>query len=168
MREIEIKFRVKDFRRVREKLIRLGARLDWKGLEQSWFFDTPKQHLKAQHYNLRLRSWQGHSHTLTVKTKPAEEDRKYKVRNEYQIVVDNIQTTAKILKLLGFKEYLHYRKDREHWLLKDAAVELDKLKGQHFVEIEAPKKRIDELATLLGLDWKKAEKRGYVSILRGS
>jgi len=166
MKEIEIKFRVRDFKRVREKLIQLDARLDWKGLEESWFFDTPKQLLKQKKYNLRLRRWSGHKDTLTLKTKPAEEDLKYKVRNEYEIEVDDIRVACTILEHLGFKKYLRYKKYREHWLLKDAAVELDKLSGQYFVEIEAPKKRIDELAIFLGLDWQKAEKRGYISILR--
>jgi len=168
MKEIEIKFRVRDFRAVTLKLHKLGARLEWRGTEESYFFDTLKGTLKHKRYNLRLRRWSGHKDTLTLKTKPGEEDSKYKVRDEYEVEVSDLKTTGAILRHLGFEEYLRYKKYREHWLLKDAAVELDKLAGQHFVEIEAPKKRIDELATFLGLDWKKAEKRGYISILRGS
>lgn len=166
MREIEIKFRVRDFHAVRAKLQTLGALLEWKGNEESYFFDSAKEVLKHKHYNLRLRRWSGHKDTMTLKTKPGEEDRKYKVRNEYEIEVDNIRTAGVILEHLGFKEYLRYKKYREHWKLGDASIELDKLSGQHFVEVEAAKKRIDELVPILGLDWRNAEKRGYISLLK--
>lgn len=166
MREIEIKFRARDLKAVRAKLIHLGAKLDWKGDEETWFFDTPKNHLKRKRYNLRLRKWAGHSNRLTLKTKPAEEDDRYKVRDEYEIEISDIKTAAKILTCLGFHEHLRYRKHREHWKLSDAAVELDTLSGLYFVEIEAPKKRIDELAHFLDLSWKDAVKKGYVGILK--
>src|SRR3989344_1840606 len=150
MKEIEIKFRVKNFRGVIPKLEALGAKLEWRGTEESYFFDTPKKTLKHKHYMLRLRRWSGHKDILTLKTKPGEEDAKYKVRDEYEVEISDLRTAGIILRHLGFVEDLRYKKYREHWLLGDAVVELDKLSGQCFVEIEASKKRIDELAHQLG------------------
>jgi predicted adenylyl cyclase CyaB len=166
MKEIEIKFRVKDFTEVRSRLKKLGAVLEWKGVEQSWFYDTPRQDLRAKGYNLRLRAWDGHSYMLTLKTKPRQEDGRYKIRNEHEMQISSLDTAFKILKLLGYGERIKYRKFREHWKLRGASVELDTLKGMHFVEIEAGKRRIDELALALGLDWKQTVRKGYISILQ--
>lgn len=166
MREIEIKFSVRDFRDILQRLQHLGAHLEYEGVEQSWFFDTPKEELRKRGHMLRLRTMDGAGYTLTLKTKPEEEDSKYKIRHEYELGIDNVRTAFSILKRLGYRERARYKKHRQHWVLEGAYIELDTLKGRRFVEIEAPKKRIDELAPILGLDWGQATRKGYVTIMR--
>jgi predicted adenylyl cyclase CyaB len=173
MKEIEVKFNVDDFTEIRKKLRELHAKLDWKGLEQSYFFDSKDGTLRDSKKSLRLRTWSGHSNTMTLKVSPRKRSKKYKIKHEFEVEVNDIPITRKILKELGFREYMRYRKYREHWKLSDAAVELDtlqaRLPGQqdhNFVEIEASKERINELAEYFGLSWEQTERRGYVSLLK--
>ena len=83
-----------------------------------------------------------------------------------QIKIDDIKSTKEILKNLGLVECLYYKKFRQHWTLGKTAIELDKLRHIYFVEIEAPKKEINELAKILGLDWKQSNTKNYLEILK--
>ncbi|MCH7759499.1 class IV adenylate cyclase [Patescibacteria group bacterium] len=166
MKEIEVKFKVKNFRNIIPKLNKLGARLVWQGLEQNVFFDFPAGKLKKQGVVLRLRKWPGHSNLLTLKTGGGQSSKKYNVRDEYQIKIDDIKSTKEILKNLGLVECFYYKKFRQHWTLGKTAIELDKLRHIYFVEIEAPKKEINELAKILGLDWKQSNTKNYLEILK--
>lgn len=165
MKEIEIKFKVNNFEDITARLKKQGAKCDWRGIEESFFFDTPDRRLKRKRQMLRLRRWEGHSNSLTLKLEP-ESSKRFKIRDEYQIMFDDMDTARDILKHLGYAEYLRYKKYREHWVLKDAVVELDKLKSLYFVEIEASQDRIQELVSELGLDWKKTTTEGYLTILK--
>lgn len=114
---------------------------------------------------MRLRKWSGHSNTLTLKVKSLE-DTKYKLRDEYQIEINDIFTAAEILKNLGYGEVLNYKKYREHWKLGDSSIELDELNGIKIVEIEGSKEKINELAGILNLDFEKSTTKSYPQILR--
>ena len=167
MEETEVKFKVKNFRDVIPKIKKLGASLEWKGIEENYFFDTPTNKLKKKRQRLRLRKWEKHSNSLTLKIKPIKMTRGYKVRSEFQIIVDDLKIARDILKNLGFVEYFQYKKHRQHWKLKDAIIELDKIRDSHyFVEIEAKKSKINQLAMLLNLDWKQSTSKGYLAILK--
>lgn len=163
MKEIEIKFRVKNFKGILSNLKRLGACLEWSGREENFYFDTRAMRLKKLGGALRLRRWPGHSERLTLKT--PSPTKRYKVRNEYQIDISNLKTMRTILENLGFYNSLHYFKKRSHWKLEGAAVELDVLRNEYFVEIEGPKKKIDKIAKELGLDWKNSTTKSYPKIL---
>ncbi len=165
MNEIELKFAVKSFTGVREKLRKMRARLIWKGAEENFFFDTFRGDLRRKKMNLRLRRWAGHSNTLTLKAPAKSGTKKYKVRNEYQIEINDLRIAAEILQKLGFVEVLHYKKSREHWQFGGAYIELDMVGGEKFVEIESSKKGIDKFAKLFGLDFKKSTTEGYLAIL---
>lgn len=164
MKEIELKFKVKNFKGVRSKLKKLDAKLVWCGQEQSYFFDTPQNTLKNNKKVLRIKKQD--KITLTFKDKSANGDKKYKIAYEHEIVIDDIKTAKEILKGLGFIQWFEYTKYREHWKLKDAVVELDTLENHYFVEIEASKKRINELAQLLGFDWSQSTSKNYLEILK--
>lgn len=166
MKETEVKFRVKGFNEVREKLKEMEAELIWKGIEESSFYDTGRYNLKRQGKTLRLRSWKGNRDSLTLKTSPERTKGRYKVRGEYEVTLDDFKAGKKIMDLIGFRETFSYRKYREHWKLGSTFVELDRLGRLHFVEIEASPKQIDELAEKLGLEWKNASREGYITILK--
>ncbi|MBI4994777.1 class IV adenylate cyclase [Candidatus Peregrinibacteria bacterium] len=166
MQEIELKFSVADFRAIRSKLKKIGGKLVWKGTEQNFFFDTPTLDLRRKKHTLRLREWPPKSASITVKAPPIKQSQKYSIRSEYQIEIDNATLGTQILKRIGFVQWLHYTKHREHWKLKNAAVELDKINGRFFVEIEAPQKTIEKMAQTLGLDWQKRTTKGYLDILQ--
>ena len=166
MKEIEVKFKVKNFKHIIPKLKKLGARLVWQGLEENIFFDFPAGKLKRQGVMLRLRKWPEHSNLLTLKARTGRRSKKYNVNDEYQIKIDDIKSTKEILKNLGLIEWFYYKKFRQHWTLGKTAIELDKLRYIYFVEIEASKKKINELAKILELDWKQSNTKNYLEILK--
>lgn len=165
MNETEVKFRVKSFTAIRARIKKLGGKLEWKGEERNYFFDTPGKMLHRRKATLRLRERENGPAALTIKITPERDHGKYKVMREYEITVSDVAETAQMLKLLGFEQWFQYKKQREHWALGGAHVELDAVDGLKFVEIEASKKKIDALAKKLGLDWKTSTTKGYLSIL---
>lgn len=166
MKEIEVKFEVKNFKDKKIRLQKLGAELIWKGKEKNFYFDARDGKLKKSGAVLRLREWGGLSNTLTLKIDTKNKNKKYKIRKELQIEIDNIAEASKIFSALGFSGIFRYSKYREHWKLKDASIELDRLEnGRCFVEIESTQKRINELAKILKLDWEKSTTNSYLTIL---
>ncbi|MDI6734459.1 MAG: class IV adenylate cyclase [Patescibacteria group bacterium] len=165
MREIELKFKVKNFKNIVPKLKKLGAKLLWQGIEENYYFDTPNADLKKKSVYLRIRKWPGHSNSLTLKVSPLHKTKKYKILREYQVSVSDLKTTRIILENLGFVEKWHYKKYRKHWKLGGVVIELDWVKNHRIVEIEGSKKKINELAKKLGLDFKDSTTKGYLNIL---
>lgn len=163
--ETEVKFQVTSLDYARHELELLGAKREWSGVEKNIYFDTRKNSLKRKGVVLRLRTWPGHSHTLTLKVAPPKKHKKYKVRKEFQIELDERETAQALLKHLGYVPRWSYEKYREHWKLGNAAIELDRLGKRCFIEIEATKKRIKELARALGLPWASATTKSYFEIV---
>lgn len=166
MKEIEVKFRVHDFSQIRAALRRIGASLIWKGMEENIFFDTKNRNLYKNGTLFRLRQWNDHSVVLTVKTTPKHTNKNYKIKNEYEVEINDFNSARRMIRALGFMEDFRYKKYREHWKIKNAFVELDTIGRMRFIEIEAPQKEINQLARSFGLSWKQAERRGYIKILK--
>jgi|SRR3989344_4950731 len=166
MKEIEVKFRVADLGAPRKKLKALGWRCVWKGNEENYFFGTPSRVFRRAGSNLRLRRWNGHSVSITFKTKPKTAGKRYKVRNEYQIMADSLPAARSLLIALGYTEIFRYKKYREHWKLRGASIELDRVMGVLFVEVEGSRKIIEKYAHLLDLDWARSTTKGYLTLLR--
>jgi len=166
MREVEVKFYVKNFNKIRPQLKKLGARLIWKGIEENYFFDTPKDDLRKKGQRLRIKKLPNHSDTLTLKGPSPKSERRHKVRDEREIAISSSQVARGIIQNLGFIEVLRYKKYREHWKLGNVSLELDKLKNKYFAEIEGSKKDIDRVAKLLNLDWAQSTTKTYITILK--
>lgn len=165
MNETEVKFRVKSFGAIRARIKKLGGYLHWKGEERNYFFDTKDSALRKRKTTLRLRGREGGKAALTIKITPERDHGKYKVMREYEIGVSDVKEAARMLTLLGFEQWFQYKKQREHWELGRAHVELDAVGKLKFVEIEASKKKIDALAKAFELDWKTSTTKGYLTIL---
>ncbi len=167
MKEVEIKFRVKNFRGISKKLKRKGANLYWSGSEENHFFDTPNAKLKMMDASLRLRRWAGDCDNLTLKLPARKEHKRLKIKEEREVSVGDLRKTARILEGLGFQECFRYRKHRQHWKLQEGgSVELDILYGYKFVEIESSPRKINELVQYLDLDWGSATKKSYLALAR--
>lgn len=166
MQEIEAKFKVTDHRIARERLIKMGAKLVWKGREESYFFDTAKRELDKRGEQLRLRSWPGHAVMLTFKKRVDRKEKRYKIRGEYELTLPDIKAARAFIEAMGYKEYFRYYKQREHWKVGEVYVELDRLSGLHFIEVEASRTEIERIAEALGLNWDDAMTKGYVTIVR--
>ncbi|NQU83966.1 MAG: class IV adenylate cyclase [Parcubacteria group bacterium] len=167
-KEIEAKFKVKDFEKIHHWLEMVNARLVWGGTEISVYLDTVKGALKNNGRAFRIREWVGCNVMITIKGNPEKGDRKFMVRDEYQVDVNNLDEAIKMFEYLGFVKSLEYKKEREHWILPGGeAMELDILEdGRHFVEVEGSKKRIKEIAHAFGLDWSKSTTKSYPELLQ--
>ncbi len=165
MKEIEVKFIVKDLKPAARILKKLRAVRAWKGTEESYYFDLPGHVLRNRGIVLRLRRWKGDSDTLTCKIEPARNAGKISAREELQTTLGDHAAMRAILGALGYRESFRYQKNREHWKLGKTAIELDALGKRKFVEIEGTKKEIERLARLLKLDWERSTVRSYVDIL---
>ncbi|MBI2627016.1 MAG: class IV adenylate cyclase [Parcubacteria group bacterium] len=172
MKETEVKFRVKDwkeFKRIAKKLRELNAILLWQGREINCYFDTARRELKDNSMVLRVRNWKGKESTITLKIdENKKRPRKFKIREELQIKVDNINIAKRILENLGFKQWLKYSKNRSHWSLGKIKVEVDHLGKKFFIEIEGSKKDIEKTAKLLGLSWTQSTTKSYIDLIRES
>ncbi len=175
--ENETKFEVDDFDEIVPKLLKLGAKLIWKGNEKTFFFDFPNRRLKKAHTLVRLREWPGHSCSITSKTKVLGKLSKknkhkyqYKRRDENQLEAPSIKIGRKFLESIGLVETFYYTKRREHWEIGKAFVELDIIeeggKKRYFVEIEASRKIIPHLTKRIGLSWNRVVTEGYVTIIK--
>ncbi len=165
-KEIEIKFKVKNFNPIINRLKLVGGKLEWKGREESFYYDTPGQYLREQNKVLRFRREPSGRNILTLKTDLPKAKGLFKIRNEYQISTDHFKETHRILRHLGYWPWLHYTKKRQHWQVGKAHVELDILSGKKYVEIEGSRKIINQLSTILDLDWQNIESRSYASLVK--
>jgi predicted adenylyl cyclase CyaB len=167
MKEIELKFIIKNPAEMRRRFLKLGARKIWSGREKNIFFDTKDRAIYKKRSMLRLKTI-GFS-LLTYKKLRSQ--KRYKVAEEIQVKFDAKEQGAleQILRLLGFIPVFAYSKRREFWDAKIRGKEvhftLDTILGKNFIEIEASPALIRLVAKRLGLDTKKGLTITYASLL---
>ena len=147
MKEIEIKFPVKDLWVYRKKLRNSNALRKASFFEDNIVFDNEAGTLKSQGKLLRLRK--GDRVTLTAKN-PLEKSR-FKVMDEHEVEVSDFDETNKILSVLGLYPVFRYQKNREIYEINDTYVLLDETPIGNFIEIEGERDRIVDTAHILGL-----------------
>jgi predicted adenylyl cyclase CyaB len=159
--EIEQKYRVKDPKRVRAVLKKIGARKIAGGVETNEFFDRGKQ-LKQKRLAMRLRKY-GKNATLTLKGPRLKA--RFTKRMEIETPVDHV-LMRNILRLAGFKVVMHYKKERELFRLGKSLITLDWLPGfGRFLEIEDQPQAIQRIEKKLGLVRADREERSYLQML---
>jgi adenylate cyclase, class 2 len=182
--EIEVKLRVTHPPALRRRLARLGAR-GGPGArihETNTLFDTPQGGLAKHGQLLRLRlekparkarGREMNSRAVLTYKGPAEKPnaaeaaqgksfsatrgKRYKVREELEVVVADPQQLRLILEALGLRGWFRYEKYRTTYRLPASQrwaaglhVELDETPIGNFVELEGPPEAIDRAAQLLG------------------
>src|SRR5713226_5672998 len=173
--EIEVKLRVTHPPALRRRLARLGARagLGARIHETNTLFDTPQGGLAKHGQLLRLRleelagkargSREASSRAVLTYKGPAEKPdaaeaaqgkafsatrgKRYKVREELEVVVADPQQLRLILEALGLRGWFRYEKYRTTYRLPAAQrwaaglqVELDETPIGNFVELEDPRR----------------------------
>ncbi|MFH1791302.1 MAG: class IV adenylate cyclase [Candidatus Omnitrophota bacterium] len=161
--ETETKFKVSgpQANAVRKRLRTLGAVFISKNLEQDKYF-RPKG-FKVRATVIRLRVKGGKHGIFTVKyPKKGAKGEVYKVVHEIEARVDNAAAFPDILNSLGFGQFFIKEKVRETYRWKAAEILIDRLPYLgYYIEIEGDKKRIKEIAGLLGLDMSLATSKTY-------
>lgn len=148
--EREIKARVSDPDRLRERLRGVGATLEHpRELEVNDIWDTPDRSLRDSGRVLRVRR-QGETFTFTMKWKGTVE-RGLKSRAEEESTVGDPAAIERILAGLGFVRTFRYEKFRETWNAGEVEVVIDQTPLGTFVEIEGDEPQVRAMATDLGI-----------------
>ncbi|MGM0423734.1 MAG: class IV adenylate cyclase [Thermodesulfobacteriota bacterium] len=149
--EVELKFQVQDFQRIRDKLQKAKASYLDRYFEQNLVLDTGSKELRQKDMLLRLRK--SRRSVLCLKRRPRSWEpwqEGFKVYQEHETELQDPEQMQAILENLGYTPAFRYEKVREKWSLEDCLVCLDLLPFGHFVELEG--ERIRECCRLLGLD----------------
>ncbi|MGH9469750.1 MAG: class IV adenylate cyclase [Terriglobia bacterium] len=155
-REVEIKLRVRQPARIKQRIRQLGfRRLGPRALETNVLFDYPDRRLFQAGSALRLRSVGGKS-LLTFKGPPAAAPR-YKDREEVETEAENAAALRQILRRLGLVPVFTYRKHRTTYAPpadsrapRRSLLLYDETPAGTFLELEGSPRWIDRTARELG------------------
>jgi len=169
--EVEIKAKLKNLSVIKNKFLKLGAKLG-KSKKQLDIFYKPKNEvlstLKPGSYILRVRK-SGNDKLLTFKALTPIKG----VWEEYEVGIDNTKEIQKILEKLGLVKVFSIEKTRIPGHLGKFEFNLDKVKELGvFIEIglvakngENAQNEIRKLFLELGISEEQLERRGYGEII---
>lgn len=158
--EKEIKFPGVELDRLRERLIELEAeRVGPSAFEDNWILDRNNE-LMSSGRILRLRTDSGRAR-LTLKG-PMRLEGNLKVRQEYEVQIENADAARSLLEGLGFEVVRRYQKMREEWQLGGVTIALDHTPIGDFAEFEGD--RAEVVAKRCGFDAEKGERRSYLRL----
>ena len=163
--EIEVKFKIDDFEKIRENLEAINAEFDGVENEEDHYLEHPCRDFYRSDEALRVRILDDKT-ILTYKGPRKVSD--YKIREEVESLTD--PNILEILKKLDFVEIAVIKKRREKYRFENVNILLDDVyELGKFVELEVfdemDTKKIDYLIEKLSLD--KKEKRTYLEIYLG-
>jgi adenylate cyclase, class 2 len=172
--EIEAKFKVEGFTKVRRALRNAGAEYLGTVLQTDSYYDTAEHMLRGRHCALRIRAVRrlrsgkrplDARSLLTVKG-PPKPGRSVKVRREVQTRLDDPDAVREIIDALGLKPTITLQKRRASYRLGEGLVELDELPLIGcFVEVEArADAHVLRIARKLGLECEPS-KDHYVALV---
>jgi adenylate cyclase class 2 len=159
--ETEVKFHVRDLKKIETRLLELKAHLSQPRTHETNFrFDTPDNELRKNSRVLRLR--QDDQARFTFKGPSVEGERGVASRVEIEFVVEDFDRAKQFLEALGFQAMIFYEKYRTTYQLDGVLVMLDELPYGTFVEIEGEDiETLHNVARELGLNWDAMVKAGY-------
>jgi len=169
MLEIEIKARVEDFKKVKDKLEEMGAKFIGSKNEIDYYYNLPTRNFAETDEALRIRE----SVECTLTYKGPKIDTSTKTREEVNVKIDNAKELKKIFSHLGFIFISEVRKERTKYILKDFEISLDDVSGLgYFVEVETKgeaweldEKRKCAFDLMSKLDLYKYERNSYLELL---
>jgi adenylate cyclase class 2 len=160
-KEIEVKFRIADQRKLTQRLRSSGFRLVTpRRHEMNILYDLPGQPLRHRGALLRLRKY-GSDWVLTHKAKGKAGHHKTRIETETK-VSDGPNMDA-ILTALGFSPTFRYEKFRAEWSDGKGHVVIDETPIGVFGEIEGPSRWIDQTARILDI-----KPRDYITLTYAS
>jgi adenylate cyclase class 2 len=170
--EIEIKLEIQSLREIKRRLLSLGCRITQpRHFESNTLFDFPDLRLWKARCLLRLRR-EGDSWLLTFKGTPAR-SRRYKVRREIETHLEDGQMVEEILERLGLSPAFRYEKfrtvyalDRRRAKTGQGLLLCDETPIGNYLELEGPRRWIDEVARRLGFGPRDYITASYASLHR--
>ena len=165
MLEIEVKIRLEDIAKVREAILRAGAKPEKERFsENNILFDDPSLVLTKKGAALRLRR-AGKKAFLTYKG-PRQKSRRFKIREEHESEVKNEKEMRRILKALGLQPVFSYHKQRAVYRKGRLKICLDETAVGDFCELEGERNEIIRFARALGFTRKDLIKADYIQLLK--
>jgi adenylate cyclase, class 2 len=153
MKEVEVKILNIDSQKVKQTLLRLGAKKVFDGEVFAYFYDFKDSSIAKSHSVMRLRK-EGDQIVLTFKKVLGKQGAK--IAEESSVEVSNLSEMKKILENLGLSVTGSTQKYRVSYQLETAHFDIDHYIGQHsyipeLMEIEAESIHvIHKWAELLG------------------
>ena len=165
MKEIEVKILEIDVEEIEKKLKKLGAEKVFKGEVVSIYFDFEDKLLEKEGKILRLRQ-KGNSVILTYKELISQDEAK--IMDEYELAVDDFESTKRIFERIGLFPLYEFNKHRTTYKLNDTHFEIDKYPDiPAFLEIEAPDlDTINEIVSKLGFSKEKVNSYSIKDVLK--
>lgn len=153
--EVEAKFLDINVEKLRLKLKAVGAILEYseRPMRRKTYDDKMASLRKIGGW-VRLRD-EGDKITLSYKQL---NDRTLHGTGEITVIVNDFETTDKLLQVIGFQEKAFQETKREKWILAESEITIDTWPWiPTFVELESSNEEtIRKLAKLLGLEWDRA------------
>ena len=162
--EVELKFKVTDFGKIRETLFEAGASLIHElSHERNMVLDTEDRAIGKAGKLLRIRQY-GDEVLVTVKEPLQPGPMKSRMENEIKID-KTFEETLGLFRRIGCPPVYEYEKTREIWSVNGSHVCLDTLYYGMFVEIESDsQEKVAATASLLGFDPAKGLRQSYSSL----
>jgi len=186
--EIEIKLRIENSRSFLRSLKKLGAKPSSPRVhEHNLIFDTPDGGLAKHGQLLRIRTEspvpvgkkrpsKAPTRTLLTFKSPPDQlaigppaDRRYKIREETELVLADGSPLQKIFEGLGLKGWFRYEKFRTPYRLparlswaKNLILDYDETPIGTFLELEGPGPAIDQAAKALGFSPRDYVTKNYL------
>ncbi len=170
--EIEIKLEIQSLREIKRRLPALGFHVTQpRHFESNTLFDFPDLRLWKARCLLRLRR-AGKTWLLTFKGAPVG-SRRYKVRREIETRLEDGRMAGRILESLGLSPAFRYEKFRtvyspggRHARAGKGLLVCDETPIGNYLELEGPRRWIDEVACRLGFDVQDYITASYASLHR--
>jgi len=163
-KEIEIKILNINPRKLRNTIKKLGGKQILRPtLLRELYFESPSG--ERVYSSFRLRS-EGEKNFLTLKVK--RNDKRFEIRDEYEVEVSDFAVTKSILELAGFKIFRQREKIRESYCVGTAHIEVDTYPGMRpYAEIESTnKKEIEKFIEKIGFPLEYATKKTATEVIR--
>lgn len=167
MVEIEVKVRISDLKKIKERIETQGARcVRSRHLEENTLYDFTDRSLYAKQHAVRLRSVDKKTF-LTFKG-AKQKSRKFKIREEFETEVKNKKQLEKILQSMGLKPVFRYQKHRTVYRKKNLKISLDETSVGNFLELEGSQSDIVRFAKELDISKQEFIKADYIQLMKES
>jgi len=168
--EAEVKVRILEEDPILTRLSKLQEKGTYE--EEDTYFDDPLGILRKMGGTLKLRR-RGNEYSIIFKG--GDKGGEYKIKEEVEVRISDVNAMERILIKLGFKPRLKIHKVRTEYLLPKGKVFMDRIRGLGtFVEVEALGRsreeaecRLKELVKELKLNHKNLIKESYPRMLLG-
>ena len=157
-KEIEVKFKIARFGPIIERLRRVGAQLEWRGREESFYYDTISQHLKETGRVLGFRREPNGQNVLTLKSIVPTKNHNHsgilqntRMVDEYAVETEHFKETHRLLRHMGYSAYSSQAHQKQHWSVGGVSVELNITGRKKYIEIKGVPKLVKQTALFLNI-----------------